>query len=205
MDRFEKHKISFIIIPLFIAVFSCTHQSVQTKPSIAEFIKPIKPPPASKHFYFAGKYNYCYECPDSLYVKYLPVKTFEDFPAPLYSGPLNPIRYESHSIARFYKTAITNGYKDAEVNFAGHYVYISWGCGAPCTGFAIVDAITGNVYPGPTSAMGCSFRKDSRLLLTDPPDENNYKEIFEGWSMDVTEYIWDETSKKFIETELEIK
>jgi len=39
-------------------------------------------------------------------------------------------------------------------NFAGHYVVIVWGCGAPCLMMAVCDAETGEVYNPPLSATG---------------------------------------------------
>lgn len=37
-------------------------------------------------------------------------------------------------------------------NFAGHYIVIVWGCGAPCLMMAVADAETGAVYSPPLSA-----------------------------------------------------
>jgi hypothetical protein len=34
------------------------------------------------------------------------------------------------------------------VEFAGHYTVPTWGCGAGCNAFVIVDSITGRVYDG---------------------------------------------------------
>jgi hypothetical protein len=39
-------------------------------------------------------------------------------------------------------------------NFAGHYIVIVWGCGAPCLMMAICDARTGAVYNPPLSWTG---------------------------------------------------
>jgi len=55
------------------------------------------------------------------------------------------------------------------VNFAGHYVFVEWSCGTNCQQSAVVDAITGRVYPGPEGTHGYSFKTDSRLLITNPP------------------------------------
>jgi hypothetical protein len=68
-------------------------------------------------------------------------------------------------------------------NFAGHYVVIVWGCGAPCLMMVICDARTGAVYNPPLSSTGgiglpllvpprsvggnadFEFRRDSRLMI----------------------------------------
>ena len=39
------------------------------------------------------------------------------------------------------------------VNFAGHYVVASWGCGTGCAQFAIIDAITGDLYAPPFDSI----------------------------------------------------
>ncbi|MBI3935017.1 MAG: hypothetical protein HY316_10025 [Acidobacteria bacterium] len=64
-------------------------------------------------------------------------------------------------------------------NFAGHYFVVTWGCGTGCLRMAVVDAITGKIYPPPLSVskqdplvipmfgMGWAlfdFRVESRLF-----------------------------------------
>ncbi len=46
-----------------------------------------------------------------------------------------------------FRTRIRLG-ANAPVKFAGHYTVPSWGCGASCIGFVIVDSITGKTYDG---------------------------------------------------------
>jgi hypothetical protein len=86
-----------------------------------------------------------------------------------------PARAKIDRDARFYRTRITSGAKEG-ANFAGHYTFVSWGCGADCRMFAIVDSKTGTVYfpnkgfdevirvPFQTDEH-FEFRKDSRLLI----------------------------------------
>ena len=68
-------------------------------------------------------------------------------------------------------------------NFAGQYIVIVWGCGAPCLMMAICDLGTGAVYSPPLSATGgldlpllvlpnsagrdadIEYRRDSQLLI----------------------------------------
>lgn len=193
------------IIVAFITVgYSCKKNNNNTTPIQTIAITSKKHHhPTSKNYYRSGRYNKCFECHDSIYVKYNPKKTFEDFSTELKIIEKANINYKSHPIAREYKTMITNGYNDSEVNFGGHYILVTWGCGSPCSSGAIVDVFNGNVFPIPTTAFGYSFRKNSTLLISDPPDERNYKYIFENYTTEVLEYIWNENTKKFIEIELE--
>jgi len=67
-------------------------------------------------------------------------------------------------------------------NFAGHYVVIAWGCGAPCLMMAVCDLETRAVYNPPLSANGLAlpllvfenspgsdaeieYRRDSKLMI----------------------------------------
>jgi hypothetical protein len=81
------------------------------------------------------------------------------------------------------------------VNFAGHFCFVYWGCGSPCQMSAVVDMKTGKVYNGINASNGYEYRKDSRLLIVNPPDSANWynKNIF--WQQP-SQYIW--TGKKFI-------
>ncbi len=64
-------------------------------------------------------------------------------------------------------------YADQPVNFAGHYVLASWGCGASCVIAAAIDARTGDVTWLPFTVCcwasdvtePLTFRRDSRLLV----------------------------------------
>jgi len=58
-------------------------------------------------------------------------------------------------------------------NFAGHHYVITWACGSECAEMAIVDGITGKVYPPPL-AVG----KDHPSMLqrrSDPRFEGGYR------------------------------
>lgn len=79
------------------------------------------------------------------------------------------VDFGTASWARRYQTALRKG-TSAGANFAGHYALVSWGCGTACQQSAIVDVITGRIYPGPMSSSGYGFRLDSRLLVVNPAD-----------------------------------
>ena len=73
-------------------------------------------------------------------------------------------------------------------NFSGHFTVATWGCGAGCASFVIVDAISGKTFDPPfkTVAMpfveggrpyqGLLYHLNSRLLIVDGcPDEDDEK------------------------------
>jgi hypothetical protein len=99
---------------------------------------------------------------------------FEDFPASEeFKGKVAPVKLSSARARKFRTVLKENASKG--VNFAGHYVIATWGCGADCLEFAIIDARTGRVYftPSLLTVAGLpdqkedrlQFRKDSRLLI----------------------------------------
>jgi hypothetical protein len=107
---------------------------------------------------------------------------FEDHPAgEAYQGSVHPPILSTPLDNRF-RTAIKDGVAKG-VNFAGHYIIVTWGCGIGCQSFVIVDAKTGKVYdpafaevgyhfpvPGLKVDWWCysdllNFRKDSNLLV----------------------------------------
>lgn len=90
---------------------------------------------------------------------------FSDYKVQEYKGKLAKINYKSHSIARMYKTVITDTYNKEGINFAGKYCFVSWGSGTSLQACAIVDAITGKVYEGPWAQTGYDFNKNSKLLI----------------------------------------
>ena len=83
----------------------------------------------------------------------------------------------SSRTARMYRTNLRNGAKEG-VNFAGHYVLTTWGCGTNCSESAIIDAHNGKVmFPRelagmifgfcdfPDDAEPTVFKANSRLLV----------------------------------------
>lgn len=88
--------------------------------------------------------------------------------------PPRKLNFDSSEFKKRYITAITHGVNELGVNFAGKYCLVSWGCGSPCQSSAIVDMKTGMVYNGLPSAVGYRFKKNSRVLITNPPDSSDY-------------------------------
>lgn len=97
---------------------------------------------------------------------------------------------------KMFITRTKQGIKEQGVNFAGHYCFVFWGCGSPCKLSAVVDMKTGKVYDGPTSEMGYSFKKESLVLVVNPPlDATGYYNKNIMWQQP-SEYMW--TGKEFL-------
>lgn len=87
------------------------------------------------------------------------------------------VNLRSHKNANMFRTNLRNAAKEG-VNFAGHYILTTWGCGTNCTQSAIIDARNGRVFfPDQLEGAGFGFcelpddtepivsRADSRLLI----------------------------------------
>jgi hypothetical protein len=72
------------------------------------------------------------------------------------------------------------------VNFDGHFVVATWGCGTGCGQFAIVDAITGKVFAPPfpdvnfhhpmaVSKKWPDFDPEGKWWCNDNPDRVTFK------------------------------
>jgi hypothetical protein len=108
---------------------------------------------------------------------------FDEFPATVVSIEKAAIpKVNASPKARRFRTALrTETAKGA--NFAGHFAFVTWGCGVACEEFAVVDALTGdvhfpaklrvNAYQAVTDETPpLQFRIDSRLLiLTGSPND----------------------------------
>jgi hypothetical protein len=55
------------------------------------------------------------------------------------------VNLASHKNARMYRTNLRNAAREG-VNFAGHFILTTWGCGTNCNEGAIIDARTGRVF-----------------------------------------------------------
>ena len=72
-----------------------------------------------------------------------------------------------------FKTRLADASTNGQVNFAGHYVLTTWGCGSGgCVEGAVIDALTGEIAWLPLEACcnrrgddGYHFRADSNLLV----------------------------------------
>lgn len=101
-----------------------------------------------------------------------PLPQFSDYPAGrLYRGRMAPLVVSSSPTARAYRTRTREAMAEG-VNFAGHYVVATWGCGTECMGGHIVDARTGRAVADlPVNAVFLTVRPDSRLIMVATPDD----------------------------------
>jgi hypothetical protein len=109
---------------------------------------------------------------------------FENYPVKEnFRGKSAPVKLTSQ-LAHTFRTRLRENAAEG-VNFAGHYIAATWGCGAACASFAIIDARTGQVYFIPSlqnvGGFGYSdedliqFRKNSRLLIVvGMPNDKGY-------------------------------
>ncbi|MDF7813830.1 hypothetical protein [Hymenobacter sp. YC55] len=105
-----------------------------------------------------------------------PPPTFAAYPAPaVYTGRRHPPKLYPHTAAWRFRTRIRE-VAQQRPNFAGHYVLATWGCGAECLSYVIVDVTSGHVYFNdvtvccwgglvPDSFQPIRFRLTSQLII----------------------------------------
>jgi hypothetical protein len=131
------------------------------------------------------------------------IPQFKDFPPNgKYGGKNSPVLITRDD--REFRTRLREAAQEPP-NFAGHYIFTSWGCGASCLMGAVIDANSGKVYWFPHTICCWKpsvddnftpivFRLNSRLVvLTGLRDE---KEGDEGAHF----YEFDGKRFKFIRT-----
>ncbi len=116
-------------------------------------------------------------------------KTFADFKVNVESVNPKRIDYNSNAFALKYKSIISTKYLEG-VNFAGHYSLTQWNCGSDCGMSAIVDFKTGKVYNGPDCESGMKFQKNSKLVISNPPDSLGYYDAYSIFSKP-RYYLWE--------------
>jgi len=103
--------------------------------------------------------------------------TFKQYAARVEKTKSVRVNLKSHKHANSYRTNLRNAAKEG-VNFAGHYILTTWGCGTNCSQSAIIDARNGRVF-FPDEIAGTIFgfceladdiqplayQADSRLLV----------------------------------------
>lgn len=128
-------------------------------------------------------------------IRFKPYIRFSDFPAKITNNQIKaPIQSSSNPLAKEYRTAISTAYGRG-VNFGGHYTFVEWGCGTECQFSVLVDVNTGIVYDGTDGSLGYEFRKNSRMIIVNPPDSTGFYENC-GYCVPLI-YIWNEKNKKF--------
>lgn len=131
-------------------------------------------------------------------VKFQPYIWFEDFPAKTIDTISKaPLDFSTNREAKWYITAIKNGYKEERSKFGGHYELIMWGCGSPCYHGVIVDRKTGQMIHLPLSGSGYEFRSNSLMLVVNPTGEDGFYGLKNSDIMPPTIYVFDEVKKEF--------
>jgi hypothetical protein len=95
--------------------------------------------------------------------------SFDSFPPAFsYNGVPAKVNLTSPWWARRFRTKLREGAKEGP-NFDGHYTLIFWGCGSSCQMHAVVDAVTGRVFPDRlATSIDLDYRRESSLLIADP-------------------------------------
>ena len=107
------------------------------------------------------------------------------------------LNFKKNKHRKTFITAIKEGVKREGVNFAGKFCFVYWGCGSPCQSSVVVDMESGIIYNGLPSSLGYKFKKNSRILIVNPPEApTNYYFKNRGVVPYPEEYIW--TGKRFI-------
>lgn len=106
----------------------------------------------------------------------------------VFEGKPALVNFDSLPDAKLFRTTITEQSAEGP-NFAGHYTVATWGCGTECQGFAIIDAITGEIVEYEPSidhqvSEGLSHSLDSNLLVLNPKSNNQeYLDSIKGSSV----------------------
>jgi hypothetical protein len=125
---------------------------------------------------------------------------FEDYRVPVYSGKPALPDVRSHPRSRLFRTELREAAAEG-ANFAGHYRLTSWGCGAACFQWAIIDVKSGRTFHpatlGTTDHMNVEeslyeggiqaihIRPDSRLLVVIGGINEDPKQRGISW------FVWD--------------
>ncbi len=132
--------------------------------------------------------------------------SFKNYPVQeIYKGKPAPAKPAGGRAGKF-RTRIKLGAKEGP-NFAGHYTVVLWGCGSDCSGVAIVDAKTGEVFIDPelwtiTTKVSqdtpkIQFRINSSLLIVEGYRGFRSKPT-EPWATGKWYYNWEDKHLKLI-------
>ena len=86
--------------------------------------------------------------------------SFKAYPARVEAKKAKAINFRQSPDARSFRTRLTQAIR-GDVNFAGHYIVASWGCGTGCISGAMIDARNGYVYwPEQFNALGVGYTEN---------------------------------------------
>jgi hypothetical protein len=131
-------------------------------------------------------------------IKFEPAIGFDDFKVKMVDHKKRAdLDLKSHKYATRFRTILREGYSADTANFAGHYTFVYWGCGAPCKSSLLVDRKTGKIYDSPSASLGYDFRVGSKMLVANPPDTSGFYEECPYCKPII--YIFDDKTKTFKE------
>lgn len=133
----------------------------------------------------------------SVSIKFEPYVSFDDFLVDSVEAGKKPLDFSTNKEAYQFRTRIRDAYNTNTANFAGHYTFVSWGCGSPCQQAAIVDRRTGYIYNAPAAALGYDFRVNSKMLIVNVPDSLGFYVDCIYCKPQI--YVLDEDRKSFVE------
>jgi hypothetical protein len=123
------------------------------------------------------------------------------------------VNLKSHKNANTYRTNLRNAAKEG-VNFAGHYILTTWGCGTNCAVSAIIDARNGQVFfPDQLEGSGfgfCELPDDTEPLLYQANSRLLILSGFKGGDLNLTNgrcgvYYLEWTGKNFKQVQFDEK
>lgn len=124
------------------------------------------------------------------------VYRFEEFPTKLYKGKIAKVDVDNHPIAKNYRiTVFSPPTTTRELAFAGHFAVAKFQHTLEKTGGLIVDLKNGEVYELPNYALGYSYKKDSRLLIVNPPRKDG--KINTCRNCGTVYWLWDDSTRQF--------
>ena len=129
-----------------------------------------------------------------------------------YTGENAQIQLGNDAEAKLFRTRLRQ-WSTHKVNFAGHYILATWGCGTDCSQIMIIDAVSGHVFHPKSISTNIAanvdlglinggtvwpnegsvkFRADSKLLvLIGAPDED-------GSRRGISYYAWDHNQLQLV-------
>ena len=108
---------------------------------------------------------------------------------------IKKLDFSEYEYKKMFVTWIKEGVIEKGVNFAGHFCFVYWGCGSPCKLSAVIDLNTGIVYNGLPSEVGYEYRKNSKLMIVNPPDSSSWFNKNVLWQQP-SQYVW--TGTEFV-------
>ena len=99
-----------------------------------------------------------------------PAPTFEAFPVEeVWSGQPAAVDNDATKDWRPNRSNLRRA-QAAGPNFAGRFTLAQWNCGLRCTQVVLLDTATGKPVGDLRAATGVRFRRDSELLIANPPE-----------------------------------